>query len=173
MATLKIALASTLLAMGLAAGNANAALSFSTDFSNSSNFSNSTSFSISTTSKVSVVTTLLGNPVYDDSYIKDIKVSLVALSNNATLATRTFSYADGVKTFFSQLDFSKLLLTKGNYSLNFTGDSYTPFNGTLTQNISVAAVPEPESIAMMGLGLGALLLRLKRKKAGKDMMMPA
>ncbi|NWK79442.1 FxDxF family PEP-CTERM protein [Aquitalea sp. LB_tupeE] len=173
MATLKIALASTLLAMGLAAGNANAALSFSTDISNSSSFSNSTSFSINNTSKVSAVSTLIGSPLFDDSYLKDVTVSLVALSNNAVLATKTVSFANGATTFFSQIDFSKLLLTKGNYSLNFSGDSYTPFNGTLTQNIYVAAVPEPESIAMMGLGLGALLLRLKRKKAGNAAMMPA
>jgi hypothetical protein len=55
-------------------------------------------------------------------------------------------------------------LTAGNYSLVFEGSTIAATGGYYGANPVSAAVPEPEAMVLMGIGLGLVSL-MKRKKA--------
>jgi hypothetical protein len=70
---------------------------------------------------------------------------------------------------FAALNVDDGLLTTGLYGINLmTGEATLKgkFNGTLT-GLTVSAVPEPGSYAMMALGLAGLLL-VHRRRARRD-----
>ena len=62
-------------------------------------------------------------------------------------------------------NFDDLPVSSGKYRLTLDGSVYPNVNysGTYLYQLSIAAVPEPETYALMGLGMAALLLRRRRK----------
>lgn len=61
-------------------------------------------------------------------------------------------------------DFTETL-GAGNYQVNFKYDIATQTRGTYTGGLSIAAVPEPETYAMLLAGLGLIGFSARRRKA--------
>jgi hypothetical protein len=55
------------------------------------------------------------------------------------------------------------LLGVGDYMFNFTGNN-TNASGTLTGNVTISAVPEAGTWALMLLGFGAIGLTIRRRR---------
>ncbi|GGY19253.1 FxDxF family PEP-CTERM protein [Paludibacterium paludis] len=70
----------------------------------------------------------------------------------------------GTKGFAAEL--GSLLSPGGEYNLNLSGklaNGASSYNGKFSYSLNVSAVPEPETYALMGLGLTALLLRRRKR----------
>lgn len=76
----------------------------------------------------------------------------------------SFSYYDAAGTLLNRIQFTPE--TAGTaYSLNWSGGSYILFSGdhVSIDNLSVAAVPEPATWALMILGMGAVGGAMRRR----------
>ena len=114
------------------------------------------SFSLSSASSLSssaVVLNLLNT--YD---ISGGVVSLYSGTSSTALASYSFDTMSG-GNFYTQG------LAAGAYHFDVTGLAYGTKGGSYLLNLSVAAVPEPETYALMGLGLVALVAARSRRKA--------
>ena len=86
----------------------------------------------------------------------NVSVTFIGTLGNGSTVSQTFSVADGAAQVFSfDASFTSLA------SVNWTNEAmYSQFD-----DINVAAVPEPESYAMLLLGLGVLGAAARRRKS--------
>lgn len=88
-----------------------------------------------------------------------VDVTFTGVKADLSTVSQTFHVVDGAAATFSFLSgFSNLV------SLSWTNDAmYHQFD-----NISVAAVPEPESVALMLAGLGMVGMMVRRRRIGEQ-----
>lgn len=99
-----------------------------------------------------------------DSFSQNTNGGLSSIFSAALTGVGTQSFiedADGVATARS-VNFN--VTTAGSYDLVFTGlnPSNFVYPATLIDNVSITAVPEPSSTALLGLGALGLFIRRKR-----------
>lgn len=104
--------------------------------------------------------------VYGDNYgfsVAGVTLTGATLSSSSGFTMDIIDMAGWVATTYTT-NFSATNLAAGNYTLTLTGTSYSAgssFSGAYVLNTT--AVPEPESYALMMMGLGLLGLIARRK----------
>ncbi|GGY26620.1 FxDxF family PEP-CTERM protein [Paludibacterium paludis] len=134
--------------------------------SNDLTFSNTFNFNLSTPSIVSGQLDLLKS-AGSHTALKQLAAVLYYESAPHTwtqLWSDSASFTKAQQKGTYHLSFDDLNSPTGNYRLFLSGSVYplAIYDGTYSYRLSISAVPEPETYALMGLGLAALLLRRRR-----------
>lgn len=109
------------------------------------------------------LTVTLGGSSFDLLHIVDGAVSLYSgIWNGANSLISTYSY-DGT-TGNTSVNFGPL--AAGNYFYKVTGMATGSSGGSYLLTSGIVPLPEPETYAMLGVGLTALLLRLRKRRQG-------
>ncbi len=129
-------------------------------------FSNIFDFSVAGTSLISGQLQLLKKAGITVA-LKDVFASLSYEASPGgwqTVWSDSVNFAQAQKKGSWQFSFDDLVASGGNYRLSLAGSIYpnTNYTGSYLYQLSITAVPEPETFAMMGLGIAALLLRRRR-----------
>ena len=111
--------------------------------------------------------TLAGNNNPSEFNVTDFSLGFgvtgIAIEASSNWAHR-YTNGTGLNQFFSNADLS---LTFGSATnVAFSGEPFTPrvWNGTIEYNVS-AAVPEPSSLAILGIGAGVVgLVSIRRRR---------
>lgn len=172
MSKTKLTLAAASLVMAFAAANASADVFFQHNINAKSPvFSNSISFDVTSKSLADFSTGYYGST----STLQYVMSNLLMKTGVSTWTSvwGSAEYYSGSNSSFAGA--SSLLLNPGIYkfsSIAFLTTGST-FKGTYFAGATVTPVPEPETYALAGLGLTALLLRRKQKKAASSYSLAA
>lgn len=91
--------------------------------------------------------------------ITDGLVKLFNKDSNTLVGSYSFDGTTGSSTsFFNSI-------SSGNYFFEVSGNANGAFGGLYTLTANIAPVPEPETYALMGLGLVALVAARRKKRA--------
>jgi hypothetical protein len=97
-----------------------------------------------------------------DSTISNLSAVLTSVNNPiTTFSLGSYTNLSGTKEIITPI--MSFVLAAGSYTVSFHGLATSGYKGTGTLTVNAVPVPEPETYALMGLGLVALLAR--RRKA--------
>ncbi|MFZ6750079.1 FxDxF family PEP-CTERM protein [Undibacterium sp. Ren11W] len=146
------------------AENDSSSFSFGNSYSKSGNFSDTFSFSFGGTSDLSF--SLISFP---KTAKKDISgLSFELFHDIAGKNSQSMGFFGQPNTLVigssSALDHDFLKVAAGNYHVDIKGNAYGIGGGTYAGSMTVSAVPEPETYAMMLAGLGLIAVVSRRRK---------
>jgi hypothetical protein len=138
---------------------------FGNSFSKSGNFSDTFSFSFGGASDLSF--SLISFPPTAKKDISGLSFELFHdVSGKSSQSMGFFGQENTlvIGSSSSPLDHDFLKVAAGNYHVNIKGNAYGTGGGTYAGSMTVSAVPEPETYAMMLAGLGLIAVVSRRRK---------
>lgn len=179
MSKTKLALAAASVVMAFAANSAKAAIVYApvTPINVSvgvgkTGFNETINFNLAGDSVINAAEVLLKN-ANTTSALQSLTATLSYKTSAGAWTTlwtdaATFAKSQAVGNWFANSN--DINAKAGTYKLSLVGKVFanTSYSGSYYYQVSVAPVPEPETYALAGLGLTALLLRRKHKKAASN-----